>query len=210
MLNQLDGIFARYDSFLSQVDPNGITVLRLCLVPFALALLLLATPFSLMACLLLMVIIEITDRLDGYVARKFDKASDWGKLYDPMADVVYHMTMYLALSYFFSSQLFVIAVAIIFFREIRIAYLRAECALNGLVLAALPLGKAKVATQIVSTLLGVIWVLSDRLFGSSVISGFWYYLAVLSMVVTVAFSIVSLLYYQSYVKTHLAAPPNSG
>ncbi len=207
MLKQLDNVFARYDIYWSKVDPNWITMLRLGLVPFALVLLLLATPLSLMACLLLMVIIEITDRLDGYVARKFDKASDWGKLYDPMADVVYHLSMYLALIHFLPSKIFVVLVAIIFFREIRIAYLRAECASRGLILAALPMGKAKVATQIVSTLVCVIWLLMQSIFGSGIIAGCWYFLASASMGVTAGLSIVSLFYYQSYVKKQLRSLP---
>ncbi len=67
---------------------NGVTVARILLVPVVLAALLLdsggggwrwvaAALFALAAA---------TDRLDGYLARRLDQVTDWGKLMDPIAD----------------------------------------------------------------------------------------------------------------------------
>jgi CDP-diacylglycerol---glycerol-3-phosphate 3-phosphatidyltransferase len=150
-----------------------------------------------------MLIIEVTDYLDGHVARKFNKTSDVGKIYDPMCDVIYHLIMYLGLTIFFSSKIFIVVVAIILFREISIAYLRVYCAINGLVLAAMKIGKIKAATQMVSIFCCVIWLWSEKLFGAGIITGFWYWSSILTIALALIMTIASLGYYWSFVKKHL-------
>ena len=65
------------------VTPNQITVTRIFMTPAVLWLLYeghyaLATPFFLLTAL--------TDMLDGSLARTRDQVTDWGKLWDPVAD----------------------------------------------------------------------------------------------------------------------------
>lgn len=43
---------------------------------------------------------EVTDFLDGTLARKYGKGSDWGKVMDPMADVALHVPVFLFLWWF--------------------------------------------------------------------------------------------------------------
>lgn len=45
----------------------------------------------------LLVIAAITDGLDGYIARKFNQVSDWGKILDPLSDKICITTVIVAL-----------------------------------------------------------------------------------------------------------------
>ena len=68
--------------------PNALTVLRLVLVPVFLWLLF-AQPLSLawrLAATGVFVIAIVTDAFDGRIARKYDLITDFGKIWDPIAD----------------------------------------------------------------------------------------------------------------------------
>lgn len=68
--------------------PNILTVIRLCLVPlfiyafFHPGWVLPERYFS----MLIFVVASLTDLIDGYIARKYDAISNFGKLADPVAD----------------------------------------------------------------------------------------------------------------------------
>ena len=66
-----------------KVEPNHVTVLRFLLIPFVLYFLLIE---SNLITIILFVIAVLTDAVDGALARTRDKITDWGKLYDPLAD----------------------------------------------------------------------------------------------------------------------------
>ena len=63
--------------------PNILTIIRFILVPFIVV-------FSLqdnyIAAAIFLVLSAITDVADGYIARKFNFITDFGKLMDPLAD----------------------------------------------------------------------------------------------------------------------------
>lgn len=65
--------------------PNAITTARLCALPFYVRLL--ADGRVVPACFLLG-ILGTTDWVDGWVARRFDQVSEFGKILDPVADRV--------------------------------------------------------------------------------------------------------------------------
>ncbi len=68
--------------------PNALTVLRLILVPVFLWLLF-AQPDSLawrLAATVTFLVAIITDLFDGRIARKYDLVTDFGKIWDPIAD----------------------------------------------------------------------------------------------------------------------------
>lgn len=64
--------------------PNALTMLRLLLIPVYWVLMMSAGNEK--AALIVFVAASLTDLLDGYIARKYDMITDFGKLFDPLAD----------------------------------------------------------------------------------------------------------------------------
>jgi len=70
--------------------PNIITVVRLSLLP--LYLWLLFSKDELVAAGWLLALLGITDYFDGFIARKFNQVSEFGKILDPVADRILVVT----------------------------------------------------------------------------------------------------------------------
>ena len=69
--------------------PNVLTMIRLILVPVFVVLFLNGHK---MASLAVFVAASLTDMLDGYLARKLNQITDFGKLFDPLADKLMVLT----------------------------------------------------------------------------------------------------------------------
>jgi CDP-diacylglycerol--glycerol-3-phosphate 3-phosphatidyltransferase len=128
------------------IDPNWITLLRLPLAPLTVAVLVLgdgAWAFGL--ALALSLLLEVTDALDGWVARRFDAVTDFGKLFDPFADAASRFTLFLGLWAIGAADLWMIL--IIFYRDSSVAFFRGVAATRSFVMAARPTGKIKAIVQ---------------------------------------------------------------
>ena len=75
--------------------PNTLTVIRLVLVPFVVASIVLD---NYLLAVILFTISSLTDILDGIIARKFNLISDFGKLVDPLADKLTQISVLLTLT----------------------------------------------------------------------------------------------------------------
>ncbi len=102
-------------------------------------------PFIMLA---LLIICECSDVLDGMLARKRNEVTDLGKVLDPMADSVTHISLFLTFTQGFVS-LPLILVFVFLYRDLLISTLRTLCALRGVALAARFSGKVKAALQAV-------------------------------------------------------------
>ncbi|MBE5761724.1 MAG: CDP-alcohol phosphatidyltransferase family protein [Clostridiales bacterium] len=91
--------------------PNILTVLRFIMVPVMAGLYI--TDHN-TAALIVFLLASLTDLLDGYIARKFNQITDWGKVMDPLADKVMLLTV-LCCFYFVDHAipLFVLLIALI-------------------------------------------------------------------------------------------------
>ncbi|AAD19085.1 CDP-diacylglycerol-glycerol-3-phosphate 3-phosphatidyltransferase [Chlamydia pneumoniae TW-183] len=135
--------------------PNYITFSRLFITPIFMILYLkgkwfgitpVVLPYVLLA---LLAISELTDAIDGYVARKFSQVTDLGKLLDPMADSIYRISIYLTFTQP-PVNLPLLLVFIFLARDSVISTLRTVCAFRGRVVAARASGKLKAILQGVS------------------------------------------------------------
>ena len=130
--------------------PNQLTVLRLILtIPFVVALSV-DFPGSKVLALVLFIVGSVTDYADGYIARKYQLITDFGKLMDPLVDKIMTAAAFIclvALSYIPAW-----AVIVIVSREFLITGLRLIAVSRGKVLPAERLGKHKTVWQIVTIL----------------------------------------------------------
>lgn len=97
----------------------------------------------------LLIFAELTDFLDGFYARKRNEVSDFGKLFDPFADVMLHLTSFICLMYTygkspdFTGYLPMIILLFILYREMSQNFLRMIAAKKGIAIGARKGGKFK-------------------------------------------------------------------
>lgn len=102
--------------------PNQLTILRIVLTPIFLYLFLRGDSLSIQISLFVFVIAAITDWYDGWLARKFDYITEWGKFLDPLADKILTSTAFLA--FVFVNIIDFWLVLLIIIRDILITLLR--------------------------------------------------------------------------------------
>ncbi|MFA5803873.1 MAG: CDP-diacylglycerol--glycerol-3-phosphate 3-phosphatidyltransferase [Melioribacteraceae bacterium] len=78
------------------VLPNQLTILRIILTPIFLILFLTGEPVLIQISYLVFIIAAITDWYDGWLARKFNYITEWGKFMDPLADKILTSTAFIA------------------------------------------------------------------------------------------------------------------
>ena len=78
------------------VLPNQLTILRIILTPVFLVLFLTGEPVLIQISYLVFIIAAITDWYDGWLARKFNYITEWGKFMDPLADKILTSTAFIA------------------------------------------------------------------------------------------------------------------
>ncbi len=84
---------------------------------------------------------EFTDFLDGYYARKLNQVSDFGKIFDPFADVVANITMLFC--FMLDGFVYAPVFLIILYREFGIMLLRMKARGEGISIGAKMGGKTK-------------------------------------------------------------------
>lgn len=111
--------------------------------------------------LILLIVSEMSDAFDGFLARKYNQVTDLGKILDPMADSIYRTSIFLTFTQ--PPVSIPLWVALIFFyRDSVIATLRTICALKGFALAARISGKVKAIIQAFSAFCIIILMVSEN------------------------------------------------
>lgn len=151
--------------------PNRLTLMRVILVPFFVAAVLISFPNHYLVAAGIFIIASVTDFFDGYLARKNNLVTNFGKFLDPLADKVLVMAALVCLLY--KSEwpinipnsaeyagirnfmlvggvnlwqiIMIIAVIVIISREFMVSGLRLVTAGEGVVIAADIWGKLKTA-----------------------------------------------------------------
>ena len=128
--------------------PNVLTLLRILAVPFIVALLYFPRPSTCVLATLLFLAAILTDLADGFLARKYNQVTNFGKFLDPLADKILIASVLVMLVELNWVQAWVAIVIIV--REIMVTGLRAIAADKGHVIAADRYGKLKTIMQSVA------------------------------------------------------------
>ena len=134
--------------------PNKLTILRMILVPFFLVSFYIEIKdldSSLIISTIIFAVASITDFFDGYLARKYNLVTDFGKFMDPLADKILVAAAMICLVG--ASRMSAWMAVLIISREYAISILRAIAASSGKVIAASSGGKIKTVTQIVAIIM---------------------------------------------------------
>ena len=127
--------------------PNGLTVLRLVLVPVFVAFLVAGGTASRIVAFLVFGVASVTDLLDGELARRSGMITDFGKIADPIADKALTGSALITLSALGDLAWWVTVVIMV--REVGVTLLRFWVIRHG-VIAASKGGKIKTVLQIVA------------------------------------------------------------
>lgn len=124
---------------------NVMTISRLLLSPVFIFVFMSQGIWARIGALVIVIVIELTDLLDGMVARKRGEITDFGKIADPLADSVSRFTIFIC--FLAAGYAPVWMIAFIFYRDMVVSYMRILASMNGVVLAARRSGKFKAMAQ---------------------------------------------------------------
>ncbi|WP_156299624.1 CDP-diacylglycerol--glycerol-3-phosphate 3-phosphatidyltransferase [Streptobacillus canis] len=178
--------------------PNKLTIVRIILTPILLLLMLFKYEgnhgtFSAVMLHVLVVLlfagIALTDFFDGYIARRDNLVTNFGKLLDPIADKVFVFSVLIVLVKY--NLLSIWLVLILLTREFVVVAIRMVILENGgEVVAASSSAKLKTATQMIALLFAIMFP-----FGKIVNS--------IVLLPAVVFSIISMIEYYDLVKKYI-------
>jgi CDP-diacylglycerol--glycerol-3-phosphate 3-phosphatidyltransferase len=127
---------------------NKITMIRILMIPLFVFFLLVPFPYSRFVAAFAFILAASTDSLDGYIARKRNEITNFGKFIDPLADKLLVTSALICLVEM--GKVPSVAAIVIISREFIITGFRLLAVTEGLVIAASWWGKVKTITQIVA------------------------------------------------------------
>ncbi|MEN9343639.1 MAG: CDP-diacylglycerol-glycerol-3-phosphate 3-phosphatidyltransferase [Chlamydiota bacterium] len=152
------------------------------------------------------VISELSDLLDGRLARKRNKVTELGKLLDPMADSIFRFSVLFAFTQGVIG-LPLILVILFFYRDVVIGTLRTVCALRGFALAARLSGKIKAVIQAVVIFFILILMIpySMGCLGREMLRALSFYAVLISVIYTLYSGVEYLIANRSYIRKGMGA-----
>ncbi|MBM7549372.1 CDP-diacylglycerol--glycerol-3-phosphate 3-phosphatidyltransferase [Peptoniphilus gorbachii] len=157
--------------------PNKLTLMRTLMVPIFVLCMYMDFNNSRIVATIIFAIASFTDFLDGYLARRDNLVTNFGKFADPLADkILVCSAMIMLVS---SGEMPAWGVIIIIAREFTITGFRIIAASENITIAASPLGKFKTVTQLISNILLLTGLSNLRPIGMGI-----FYLAVVFTVIS--------------------------
>jgi CDP-diacylglycerol--glycerol-3-phosphate 3-phosphatidyltransferase len=135
--------------------PNVLTVLRILAVPVLVVALLGETPDGDVIAAVVFALAALTDGLDGYIARRQQSVTTFGKLMDPLADKL--LVVAALVSLVSLDRLAAWVAMVIIARELAVTGLRGLAVERGVVISASWLGKLKTLLQVAAVFALIIW-----------------------------------------------------
>ena len=130
--------------------PNALTLLRIFLVPVLVVVLLTKFTGREFVGLGIFLVAAGTDFFDGWIARRRNQTTRLGALLDPIADKLLMSAAFISLVEMDPTHVPAWMVVIIIGREFAVSGLRSIAAQQGVTIAASPLGKGKMISQVVA------------------------------------------------------------
>lgn len=130
--------------------PNVLSLIRIVFIPVFLYLLSMKTRESWTYALIIFCIASVTDLVDGWIARRFNQISEFGKFIDPLADkilVISSVIALLVLDPFLSLTSDFWMVIVIVTRDVMITIMRTRAIQKGKALRTSKFGKVKTVFQ---------------------------------------------------------------
>lgn len=134
--------------------PNILTIARVFLTCFFIIFAEQGRPGAWWA-LLFFVLAVVTDLADGYIARKYDLITPFGKFMDPVADKFLILSAFFMLAFQGFVPLWMVLV--IAAREILVTASRVQCMTRGEVIPAEQTGKIKTAVQMTTIIVALLY-----------------------------------------------------
>ena len=129
------------------VYPNQLTIIRIILTPVFLILFLSENPLFKQISLIVFIIAALTDWYDGWLARKFNYITNWGKFLDPLADKVLTSTAFFAFAFLGILEMWMVIIIVV--RDLAITGLRAYADYKGDGMSTSLIAKGKTFIQMV-------------------------------------------------------------
>lgn len=128
--------------------PNRLTILRVIMIPVFIIFLMLDINNGRIIATIIFIVASLTDWLDGFIARKYDLVSNFGKFADPLADKILVCAALICLVELGDIPAWIVVVIIA--REFAVSGLRIIAASEQIVIAASWWGKIKTVTQMIA------------------------------------------------------------
>jgi len=164
--------------------PNGLTMLRIALIPVLIYVLQASFRGHEITALVLFLLASLTDTVDGFLARRTNRITALGQLLDPIADKLLVSSAFISLVGIGSVQAWMAVVIV--GRELGVTGFRAVAASRGIVIPASWPGKIKMALETVTVSLLIL--------GKPILGGLWL-AAEIGLWLVLAFAVWSAAHY---------------
>ncbi len=144
---------------------------------------------------------EISDLLDGKIARARNEVSDFGKLFDPFSDVLVRITYFLC---FVIDGIFPVPLLlIVLYREFSIQFVRTLMMKKGVAMGARMSGKVKAVTYMAS---GAIALLAETVFRLGCAGTPFTILKIISIIIFTIGAVMAVTSFLEYLSVYKKAP----
>lgn len=177
---------------------NCVTLSRIPLLFIVVGLMYFRIPFGSTLCFLVYLLAALSDWLDGYLARRCDIVSTFGKFMDALADKVFMVGLFVAILVLgILPQWTLFFVLLIIGREFLVTGVRLVASNRGIILAAEQIGKVKTVMQIVTIGFFILWraVVEDLTFFPKWLGIFIYGSAMILFLITTYLTLSSGYHY---------------
>ncbi len=178
--------------------PNQITLFRLVCIPVYLMILYIDVTWSNIVACIIFTVAASSDYFDGYLARKYNLVTDFGKIADPIADKILVAASLVALVEM--GRIAGVIAIILLGRDFYMGALRDLSSSKGIIIAAGKWGKIKTGTQMVA--LGMV-TFKESIFFLNMLT-----LGTILLYVSIIFSIYSAYIYTVEYQKNIAPKVN--